>query len=53
VITHPEKILFPDDGITKGGLAAYYKAIAPLSRRLGYKAVSAWGEGGLSVPYGT
>ena len=28
-ITHPEKILFPDDGITKGELAAYYEAIAP------------------------
>jgi bifunctional non-homologous end joining protein LigD len=30
VITHPEKILFPDDGITKGELAAYYEAIAPV-----------------------
>ena len=30
VITHPEKILFPDDGITKGELAAYYESIAPL-----------------------
>jgi bifunctional non-homologous end joining protein LigD len=30
VISHPEKILFPDDGITKGELAAYYEAIAPL-----------------------
>ena len=29
VITHPEKVLFPDDGITKGELAAYYEAIAP------------------------
>ena len=28
-ITHPEKILFPADGITKGDLAEYYKAIAP------------------------
>ena len=27
-ITHPEKILFPDDGITKGDLAAYYEAVA-------------------------
>ena len=27
-ITHPEKVLFPDDGITKGELAAYYEAIA-------------------------
>ena len=29
-ITHPDKVLFPDDGITKGDLAAYYEAIAPL-----------------------
>jgi bifunctional non-homologous end joining protein LigD len=30
VITHPEKMLFPDDGITKGELAAYYESIAPV-----------------------
>jgi bifunctional non-homologous end joining protein LigD len=30
VITHPDKVLFPGDGITKGELAAYYEAIAPL-----------------------
>jgi bifunctional non-homologous end joining protein LigD len=30
VITHPDKVLFPDDGITKGELAAYYEAIAPV-----------------------
>ena len=30
MITHPEKLLFPADGITKGELAAYYEAIAPL-----------------------
>ena len=29
-ITHPEKVMFPDDGITKGELAAYYEMIAPL-----------------------
>jgi bifunctional non-homologous end joining protein LigD len=29
VITHPEKVLFPDHGISKGELAAYYEAIAP------------------------
>jgi bifunctional non-homologous end joining protein LigD len=29
LITHPEKILFPGDGITKGDLAAYYETIAP------------------------
>jgi bifunctional non-homologous end joining protein LigD len=28
-ITHPEKVLFPADGITKGELAAYYERIAP------------------------
>jgi bifunctional non-homologous end joining protein LigD len=28
VITHPEKVLFPEDGITKGDLAAYYEAMA-------------------------
>jgi bifunctional non-homologous end joining protein LigD len=30
VITHPDKVLFPEDGITKGELAAYYEAVAPL-----------------------
>lgn len=30
MITHPEKVLFPDPPITKGRLAAYYEAIAPL-----------------------
>ena len=30
MITHPEKVLFPDDGITKAELASYYKTIAPL-----------------------
>ena len=30
MITHPEKVLFPDDGITKGQLAAYYETIAPV-----------------------
>jgi bifunctional non-homologous end joining protein LigD len=29
VISHPEKLLFPDDGITKGEVAAYYEAVAP------------------------
>jgi bifunctional non-homologous end joining protein LigD len=30
VITHPEKVLFPEDGITKGELAGYYEQIAPV-----------------------
>jgi len=30
VITHPEKVLFPDAGITKGELAAYYETVAPI-----------------------
>jgi bifunctional non-homologous end joining protein LigD len=29
VITHPEKVLFPDNGITKGELATYYESVAP------------------------
>jgi bifunctional non-homologous end joining protein LigD len=28
VITHADKVLFPDDGITKGDLAAYYDAVS-------------------------
>jgi bifunctional non-homologous end joining protein LigD len=27
-ITHPEKVLYPDQGITKGDVAAYYRAVA-------------------------
>ena len=30
MISHPEKVLFPDDGITKGELAAYYETVAPV-----------------------
>src|SRR5262249_54472084 len=30
LISHPEKVLFPQDGITKRELAAYYEAIAPV-----------------------
>jgi len=29
VITHPDKLLFPGDGISKGDLAHYYEQIAP------------------------
>ena len=28
-VTHPEKVLFPGDGITKGDLVAYYLTVAP------------------------
>ena len=28
MITHPEKVLFPDSGITKGALCAYYEGVA-------------------------
>jgi bifunctional non-homologous end joining protein LigD len=28
-VTHPEKVLFPCDGITKGDLVAYYRTVAP------------------------
>ncbi|NOT28004.1 MAG: ATP-dependent DNA ligase [Acidobacteria bacterium] len=31
MISHPEKVLFPEDGITKGELAAYYEAMAPIA----------------------
>jgi bifunctional non-homologous end joining protein LigD len=30
MISHPEKVLFPQDGITKGELAAYYASVAPV-----------------------
>jgi len=29
-ITHPEKVMFPDAGITKGEMCAYYEMVAPL-----------------------
>lgn len=29
-ISHPDKLLFPADGITKGELARYYESVAPL-----------------------
>jgi bifunctional non-homologous end joining protein LigD len=29
-ITHPDKVLFPDDGITKADLADYYRSVASL-----------------------
>ena len=30
VISHPDKVLFPEGGITKGELVAYYEAVAPV-----------------------
>jgi bifunctional non-homologous end joining protein LigD len=29
VVTHPDRVLFPDDGITKGDLVHYYRDVAP------------------------
>jgi bifunctional non-homologous end joining protein LigD len=29
-VTHPEKVLFPESGITKGELCDYYRTVAPL-----------------------
>ena len=29
-ISHPEKVMFPESGITKGELAGYYELVAPL-----------------------
>ena len=29
-ISHPDKVLFPDDGITKADLVDYYRQVAPL-----------------------
>lgn len=30
MISHPEKVLFPGEGITKGELASYYEQVAPI-----------------------
>lgn len=30
MITHPEKVLFPGEGITKGEFVAYYQSVAPV-----------------------
>ncbi|MEO8689735.1 MAG: hypothetical protein ABI611_16175 [Solirubrobacteraceae bacterium] len=32
-LSHPEKVLFPADGITKADLAAYYEGVAPRCSR--------------------
>jgi len=40
-ITHPDRVIFPGDGTTKGELAAYYaKVAAPMLRWLGDRPVS-------------
>jgi bifunctional non-homologous end joining protein LigD len=28
-VSNPDKVLFPDDAITKGDLVAYYRTVAP------------------------
>src|SRR4051812_49263661 len=33
IISHPEKVMFPEDGITKGDLAEYYELVAPMMLR--------------------
>lgn len=30
MISHPDKVMFPEDGITKGELAGYYRRVAPV-----------------------
>ena len=30
LVSHPEKVMFPDCGLTKGELCAYYEAVAPV-----------------------
>jgi bifunctional non-homologous end joining protein LigD len=30
IITHPDRLLFPDSAVTKGGLADFYEAMAPV-----------------------
>ena len=40
-VSKPEKVLFPDDGITKGDLAAYYELVAvPMLRQIKDRPIS-------------
>jgi bifunctional non-homologous end joining protein LigD len=32
-VTHPDRVLFPEDGITKGEVVEYYEAVAPVMVR--------------------
>jgi bifunctional non-homologous end joining protein LigD len=42
-ITHPSKVLFPDDGITKADLAGYYAGVAPaMGPHVRDRAINLW-----------
>lgn len=48
VITHPEKLIYPRDGITKADIAAYFEAVSePMLRALAARplALEHWNEG--------
>ncbi len=51
-ITHPDKLLFPADGITKAELAAYYAHVAPVMvRHLRDRPLNLWRwNGGIDGP---
>jgi bifunctional non-homologous end joining protein LigD len=53
-ITHPDRLVFPDDGVTKGELAEYYREVAPaivphLARRP--FTMKRWREGAGGQPF--
>ncbi|MFL6272212.1 MAG: hypothetical protein ACJ75A_19115, partial [Actinomycetes bacterium] len=50
-VSNPDKVLFPDDGITKGDLVAYYRTVAP--RMLSLEIWSDWFDLRYAVAYAT